>query len=294
MKRCSLISIMLLIAVIFIPCISGCVNEKEVNMPIVLFTDFGNEDYRVPQLKGFIFNSNPEARLVDATQDIPAFDIATGAFIMDIAAREFPENVVFLAIVAPYDQDEIKYLVLTNTRNQYFVLPDNGLLTHVVNNTGIKDIYQITNQKLFDRPIGELSAEKIQGITGALISTGYQPQDVGLPLANPVTLDIQQSEIVNNKLLGTVVYVDHFGNCVTNVSEAVVNQFGIKQGDVIRVKSSQDMITMDFGTNYSDVPQGDEIAFVNNNLGLFQLSINLGDFADKYGIKAGIKIEIEK
>ena len=294
MKRYSLISILLLIVVIFIPFISGCVDDEEMNMPIVLLTDFGSADYRVPQLKGIIFNSNPEVRLVDATQDIPAFDIATGAFVMDIVAREFPENVVFLGIVAPYDQEEIKYLVLTNTRNQYFVLPDNGLLTHVVNNSGMKDIYQITNQNLFDKPILELSAEKIQGITGALISTGYQPKNVGIPLVNPVTLDIQQPEIVNDKLLGTVVYVDHFGNGVTNISEAVISQFGLKPGDKIQVKTSQDLITMNFGTNYSDVPQGDEIAFVNVNLDLFQLSINLGDFSDKYGIKAGTKIEVEK
>jgi S-adenosylmethionine hydrolase len=294
LKRFSLISILVLIAVMLIPCISGCVNEEKVNMPIVLYTDFGNKDYRVPQLKGIIFNSNPGARLVDATQDIPAFDIATGAFIMDISAREFPENVVFISVVAPYAQDEIKYLVLTNTRNQYFVLPDNGLLTHVVNNTGIKDIYQITNQKLFDSPIPELSAEKIQGTIGALISNGYQPEDVGIPLANPVILDIQKPEVVDNKLLGTVIYVDHFGNGVTNISETVINQFGIKLGDMINVKISQDMITMNFGTNYSDVPQGDEIAFVNVNLDLFQLSINLGDFADRYDIKAGMKIEVEK
>jgi S-adenosylmethionine hydrolase len=294
LKRYSLITILLLTIIIFTSGISGCANQKEVNMPIVLLTDFGSEDYRVPQLKGIIYNSNPEARLVDASQDVPAFDIATGAFILDIAAREFPENVVFIGIIAPYDQSEIKYLVLTNTRNQYFVLPDNGLLTYVVNNTGIKDIYQITNQKLFDRPIAELAAERIQGITGALIASGYHPQDIGVPLANPVTLDVQKPEIINSKLLGTVVYIDHFGNGVTNISGAVVNEYGVNPGDSILVKIPQDNITMSFGTNYSDVPQGDEIAFVNNNLDMFQLSINLDDFADKYGVKAGTKIEIEK
>ncbi len=49
-----------------------------------------------------------------------------------------------------------------------------------------------------------------------------------------------------------------------------------------------------FGTSYSDVPEGEEIVFVSNNHGMVQLSINLGNFAGTYGLKAGTKIEIEK
>ena len=294
LKKISLMSILLFSIVTFFSGALGCNSQKENNMPIVLLTDFGSEDYRVSQLKGIIFNNNPEARLIDASHSVPAFDIPTGAFILDIAAKEFPRNVVFVGIIAPYTQPVTRYFVLTTNKNQIFVLPDNGLLTYVINDMGIKTIYQITNQELFDKPIKDLAAERIQGKIGALIASGYRPQDVGTPLTDFKTLEIQEPTIADNRLLGTVVYLDHFGNCITNISEKTVNEFGVKSGDIVQVKIQQSMISAKFGTIYSDVPQGKEIVFVNNNLGQLQLSINLGNFASTYGVKAGTNIEIEK
>ena len=293
-KKISLILILLFSIVTFISGALGCTSQKEVNMPIVLLTDFGSEDYRVSQVKGIIYNNNPEVTLIDASHSIPAFDIPTGAFILNIAAKEFPENVVFVGVIAPYTQTVTKYLVLTTNKNQIFVLPDNGLLTYVIKDMGIKTIYQVTNRKLFDKPIEELAAERIQGKIGALVASGYRPQDVGTPLTNPKTLDIQEPEVIDNKLLGTVVYIDHFGNGITNISEETVNEFGVKPGETIQVKSQDTTISAKFGTIYTDVPQGKEIIFVNNNLGVVQLSINLGNFANTYEVNAGTKIEIEK
>lgn len=293
-KYISLILILLFSMVTFISGALGCTSQKEVNIPIVLLTDFGSEDYRVSQLKGIIYNNNPEAKLIDASHSVPAFDIHTGAFILDIAAKEFPENVVFISIIAPYTQPETKYLVLTTKKNQTFVLPNNGLLTYVIKNMGIKTIYQVTNQKLFDKPIKELSAERIQGKIGALVASGYRLQDIGTPLTNPKTLDIQEPTIVDHQLLGAVVYIDHYGNCITNISGKTANEFGVKPGDTIQVKSPQSIVAAKYGTIYSDVPHGEEIAFVNNNLGVVQLSINMGNFAKTYGVTAGTEIEIEK
>ncbi|MBI2907868.1 MAG: SAM-dependent chlorinase/fluorinase [Chloroflexi bacterium] len=264
-------------------------------MPLVLLTDFGSADYRVSQIKGIIYKNNPAVRLVEATQDVPAFDIPTGAFVLYIAAKEFPQNTVFVGIVSPYSQKpEVRYLVLTTNKDQVFVFPDNGLLTYVIRDMGAKTVYQIANQELFDQPIKDLAAERIQGKIGALIASGYRPQDVGTPLANPRTLDLQEPAITDAKLLGTVVYIDNFGNGVTNISGKTANEFGLKPGDSIRVSDGQRKISAKFGTVYSDVDRGKEIVFVNNNLDMLQLSVNLGSFAETHNIKAGAKIEIER
>jgi len=264
-------------------------------MPLVLLTDFGSADYRVSQLKGIVYSNYPGVKLIEATQDVPAFDIPTGAFILDIAAKEFPQDTAFVGIVNPYSQKpDVRYLVLTTNNNQVFVLPDNGLLTYVVENTGIKTVYQITNRGLFDTPIGELAAERIQGRIGALIASGYRPQDVGPLMPDPRTLDIQKPVIAGNKLLGTVIYVDNFGNSVTNISGKTASEFGLKPGETIQVNAGQSKLAAEFGVIYSDVPQSKEIVFVNNNLGKLQLSVNLGNFAKTHNIKAGVKIEIER
>jgi S-adenosyl-L-methionine hydrolase (adenosine-forming) len=294
LNKSPILLILSLLIFLMVPCYSGCSVKKETNMPVVLLTDFGSGDYRIPQLKGIIYSNNPSAGVIDGSHDVPAFDIATGAFILDIAAGEFPDNVVFVGIIAPYTQPEAKYLVLVTGRNQFFVLPDNGLLTYVIKDQAIKAIYQITNQKLFDKPMKDLIAERIQGKIGALIASGYRPQDVGPEYTAYSTLDFQQPVLIDGKLLGAVVYVDHFGNCVTNISGKIANGISLKAGDSVSITNPQGKITARFGTNYSDVPQGEAIIFVSRNLELVQLSINLGNFAGKYGIKAGTKIEIQK
>jgi S-adenosylmethionine hydrolase len=156
----------------------------------------------------------------------------------------------------------------------------------------VKSIYRISNEKLFDKPIKELVAERVQGRVGALMAKGYQPNDAGTPLSSYNTFDVQEPVISTGKLPGTIVYIDHFGNAVTNISRKTADEYGLKPGDSIRLKCAQSEILAKFGTIYSDVSQGKEIVFVSNNLDMLQLSINLGNFADKYAVKAGTKLEI--
>ena len=272
----------------------GCNDGKDSSLPIVLFTDFGSEDYRVPQLKGIIYNLNIDAEVIDGTNDVPAFDIATGAYILNMTAREFPSGVVFCAIIAPYEQEETKYLVLTTEKNQVFVIPDNGLLSYIIQEFEIESIYRVGNEDLFDQPIADLPAERIQSKIAVLMSTGYAAEDVGPAIENYATLDIQESAISGNTLLGTIVYIDHFGNAITNISSETANDFGLQPGSMINLDINGQIFNIPYGTIYSDVAVGENIVFVNNNLGIVQISINLGNFAGTYGISAGTKIEITK
>jgi S-adenosylmethionine hydrolase len=273
---------------------TGCSSTNEVNGPIVLLTDFGSADYRVSQVKGFIYSNYPEALLVDASHDVPAFDIPTGAFMLEMAAKEFPQNTVFIAIINPYSQPEARYIVLTTDNRQVFVLPDNGLMTYVARDFGIESIYQITNDTLFDDPIEQLSAERIQGKTGALIASGYNAQDVGEPMENPVTLDITSPSSAGNELYGAVVYVDNYGNCVTNISWEMAAEFELQAGETLSFYVGETNLSIKYGMIYSDVPQGETVMFINDNLGLLQVSINLGNFADTYGVAAGTNIRISR
>jgi S-adenosyl-L-methionine hydrolase (adenosine-forming) len=292
-NRLSNLFVILVLAATFAIAAAGCSNQK-INLPVILLTDFGGEDYRVPQLKGIIFNSNPDAKLVDASHDVPSFDIPTGAYILDIAAKEFPGNVIFVAITDPYNQPEIRYIVLTTNRSQVFVAPDNGLITYVAKSQGIKSLCQVTNQQLYDRPLKNLAAERIEGRAAALIATGARPQDFGPALSNPRMLDVQEPQVSGQKLLGTVVYIDHYGNCITNIPGDTAVKFGVNKGDTVQVRTSDKTITAKFGNIYSDVPRGDSIVFVSNNLDVVQLSINLGNFSKTYGINPGTRIEIDK
>jgi len=271
----------------------ACTAEK-TNMPVVLFSDYGHGDYRTLQLKGAILAQNPQAVFIDASLEIPPFDIATGAFMLSVAAREFPEKVVFVVVVATYYRPDPRYLVLTTSRDQVFVAPDNGLLTYVIQESGIKSLYSVDNQALFNGPFSALSSERVEGIVAARVSTGYPLKDIGAVVDQPALMDIQQPVIKDNQILSTVIFVDSFGNCITNIPRDTAIQYGLKPGDSLKVQTAEKIVEAKYGSIYSDVPQGENIVFVLSNLGVVQLSINLGNFSEAYNLKAGSRIGIQK
>jgi S-adenosyl-L-methionine hydrolase (adenosine-forming) len=282
----------ILLMAILLPLL-GCSSSGKAGMPVVLLTDYGNDDYRVPRLKGIIYSAFPDVTIIDATHGIPSIDIAAGAYVLDLTAKEFPANVVFVASVgSPTNPDE-EYLALRTNKDQIFLAPNNGLLTYIIDDMGIKEVYAITNTSLFDRPAESLSSHYILGRAGALIAAGHALQDVGPKASQPVMLDIQKVEFVDGLLKGSVVFIDHFGNCLTNITAADCSKSGLKVGDSFQVTIRDTKIAMKFGTTYSNVATGEAVAFVNS-MDVLQLSLNKGSFATANNLKTGTNINIEK
>jgi S-adenosyl-L-methionine hydrolase (adenosine-forming) len=272
--------------------LSGCVADK-ASKPIVLLTDFGTDDYRVPRLKGVIYSANPDADVIDATHGIASVDIAAGAYVLGLTAAEFPKDVVFLAAVGAGSTPDEKTLVVVNNKDQIFVLPDNGLITFVAANLGIKKAYAVTNADLFDKPMAELSSHQILGKVAAVIAGGYKIEKVGAAMESPVLLDIQKASISNGVLTGYVVFVDHYGSCLTNITKADAASFNLKPGDAIKISVNGKQVSSVIGTRYGDVAVGKYISMVNS-MEILQLSINKGSFATENGVKTGVKVEISR
>jgi len=285
--------LLLALVVLTLFSLPACAAPEKADMPIVLLTDFGTDDYRVPRLKGVIYSANPDANVIDATHGIPSIDIDSGAYVLGLTAAEFPEKVVFMAAVGAGGTPDEKSLVVTSDKNQIFVLPDNGLITFVAMHMGIKTIYEITNQDLFDKPLTSLSSHQILGKIAAMIASGYQPEDVGPSVASLVMLEIQEAAVTNSKLVGYVVFIDHFGSVLTNITVEDAAQFGLSPGDKILITVAGRTTVSVIGQGYNDVPIGEAVAIVNS-LGTLQLSINKGSFAAMNNVKTGLMVEIEK
>lgn len=273
----------------------GCaVNRTQLSSPtVVLLTDFGTVGYRVPQLKGNIFSKYPDAKVVDITHELPAFDVPTGAYELSVAANEFPSGFVFVAVVAPGDSTTTqRFLVATSNKDQVFVVPDNGLITYIARETGLRSVYQVSQQLLTGK-MEDLSVTKVLGQAGGLVAAGIKPEQFGPAVTDAKMLDIQPARIQGNKLTGAIVFVDNFGNSPTNISREMAQSFGLKKGDTVVISAGGKSVTAGFGNIYSDVPKGDPIVFVNS-LQVVELSINMGNFAGTHGLKAGAGIEITR
>lgn len=283
---------LLIIAIILLMTFSACAAPAS-DMPIVLLSDFGTDDYRVPRLKGVIYSANPDAAVIDATHGIGSVDIAAGAYVLGLTAAEFPEDVVFLGAVGAGSTPDEKTLVVVNEKKQIFVVPDNGIITFIANNTGIKKAYAVSNKELFDKPMAELSSHQLLGKVAAEISKGYKLEDIGEEISTPVMLDIKTASVNGGKLTGYVVFIDHFGSCLTNISKDLTNQFGLEPGQKIKITVAGAASESIIGTRYGDVAVGEPVSIVNS-LGTLQLSVNKGSFAAANKVKTGLMVEIEK
>ncbi|MBS0394893.1 MAG: SAM-dependent chlorinase/fluorinase, partial [Proteobacteria bacterium] len=112
---------------------------------IVFLTDFGTLDDAVAICKGVMKSIAPHAEIIDLTHEVTPFSIAEGARLLGRTSQYYPPGTVFVAVVDPGVGTSRRSIVVRTRRDQYFVLPDNGLVTQVVQRDGIAEAREITN-----------------------------------------------------------------------------------------------------------------------------------------------------
>jgi S-adenosylmethionine hydrolase len=265
-----------------------------VSPPVVLFSDWGTDDYRVSRIKGVIYSAFADARITDGAHDIPAYDVFSAAYILGVAAREFPKGTVFISGVVPRTGPvEPQYIVAVTKSGQFLVAPDNGTAYAMAREPGISAVYRISNEKLLGMPLKNAGLHIILGRIGGLLAGGLDPGEAGPALPGVKLLDLPDASLEGGRASGTVIFVDHFGSCVTNLPGALAEKMGLKPADTVTLSTPGGRQMMKFGTGYGSVPEGDPIVFVHS-VGTFQLSVNQGSFAKTYGLSAGQKFTLEK
>ena len=187
--------------------------------PIVTFTsDFGLADWFVGVVHGVIHGLCPAARVVDLTHDIPAGHVQRGAFVLEAAARDFPPDTVHLAVVDP-GVGTARNALAVRARGQWFVGPDNGLLEWALSDPAAVP-HAVTNARYFRTPVSRtFHARDVFAPVAAHLACGEALERFGPPIAGPRRLDRPLPRKVDGRLVGRVMFVDHFGNALTNLTE---------------------------------------------------------------------------
>lgn len=197
-------------------------------MPIVaLLTDFGWQDPYTGIIKGVLLNTNPDLSIIDITHSVPPQDIYAAAFFLGMAVPYFPTNTIFLAVVDPGVGTERAALVC-KIGTQYFVGPDNGIFTLVLQNARacVDPIisHRITEKRFMLPQISQtFHARDIFAPVAAHLSLGT-PLDAFGPKHEPILLSFSSPQIHTDKIKGEVQYVDGFGNLITNIHRKHLNQ----------------------------------------------------------------------
>ena len=190
-------------------------------MPIItLLTDFGTRDEYVGLMKGVILSINPSATIVDITHRIDSQDITQAAYAIRSAYRYFPSGSVHLVVVDPGVGTERSMLAL-EMENQYFVAPDNGVLTLLFNEEAVSALINLTNSTYFLETVSRtFHGRDIFAPVGAHLTRGVTLHEMGdtISLSEVVRLEnLNPCVSANGEIAGIIVAIDHFGNLITNI-----------------------------------------------------------------------------
>ncbi|MCK4767778.1 MAG: SAM-dependent chlorinase/fluorinase [Desulfobacula sp.] len=196
------------------------------NRPVVLLTDFGQQDTFAGVLKGVIASISPESKVIDLTHGVNPQDIRQGSFLLATSCSYFPKGTVFCVIVDPGVGSARKGICI-ETRDYYFVGPDNGVLWKAAKENKIKRIVHLTNKAYFlDSVSTTFHGRDIFAPVAAHISKGIEDIScLGESLKKCVEYQFPRIERKAFSLVLTVIHIDRFGNITLNLEEKGYRQF---------------------------------------------------------------------
>jgi S-adenosylmethionine hydrolase len=263
---------------------------------IVFMTDFGVVDDSVAICKGVMYSIDPDVRIVDLTHQVTPFNIRDGARFLFGATPYYLAGTIFVVVVDPTVGSSRKAIVVKSKRGQYFVLPDNGLITPVADRDGLSGAREITNTAWM---IGAARSSTFHGRdifspAGAHLARGDDWTQVGpeLDLAKLVRLDPQLATVDDHGLKGEVIATDGpFGNLVTNVSAERFLKLGYERGQKVPVTIGEKNMEIPFVKTFADVPLKTPLLYIDSR-GRLGLAVNQSSFAATYGIKPPVALSI--
>jgi len=265
--------------------------ETKYPQTIVFMTDFGVVDDSVAICRGVMYSIMPDVRIVDLTHQVTPFSILDGARFLYGATPYYPAGTVFVVVIDPTVGSARKAIVAKSKRGQYFVLPDNGLLTLVEQRDGIEGVHEITNT---DWMIGTKLSSTFHGRdifspAGAHVARGDDWTKAGpeVPVADLVRLDLKPAHLDEGGATAQVIATDGpFGNLVTNLDADDFLKLGYERGQEVSIILGDKELRVRFVTTFSDVPVGQPLMYIDSR-GRLGLAVNQKSFAEVYGETAG-------
>jgi S-adenosylmethionine hydrolase len=263
---------------------------------IGFMTDFDVKDDAVGICKAVMLGIAPHATIIDITHQVTPFDIAEAGRFLAGSAPYFPHDAVFVAVIDPGVGSARKAILAKSKVGQYFVLPDNGMITQLADRDGLAGAREITNPAWM---IGAKLSSTFHGRdifspAGAHLARGDDWTEAGpaLDLAKLVRLKNTTATIDASGLHGQVIGTDGpFGNLVLNVPAETFAKLGYKVGDHVHLTIAGEEYTLPFVKTFSDVPVGEGLLYIDSR-GRLSVGIDQGNFAEVHHVTPPVTLEI--
>ena len=251
---------------------------------ITLLTDFGNQDGFAGIMKGVIWRISPQVQIADLTHEISPQNVLQAALILAQAGPFFPSETIHVAVVDPGVGTARRALGIS-TGNQYFIGPDNGIFTAVLEfskDRGYKtEIYHLDAPEFWLPQVSRsFHGRDIFAPVAAHLANGRSLSDMGTRVEDPIRIPIPRPQRIKNGWLGQIVAIDHFGNLISNLRKMhLINPLQLM------VTVGQEKIS-GLVNSYGERPSGELIAMIDSSENL-SISIVNGSAAERLKAKVG-------
>jgi len=260
------------------------------NAIITLTTDYGLNDHLVGTLKGVILKINPDATIVDITHNVAPFDLLDGALAIGLAYSYFPPRTIHVVVVDPGVGTERRPLLVT-AENQYFVAPDNGVLSLIYEREQNVVARHVTAEHYYLQPVSKtFHGRDVFAPVAAWLSKGWQTSSMGEEITDYKKFALPKPKATDGVVKGIVMRVDAFGNLVTNFRTEDLPEGALTNGTVKLQVGDQAVSRM--VPTFASGNAGEPVAYVGSS-GYIEIAVNKGSASRTLSIGRGTPVVLD-
>jgi S-adenosylmethionine hydrolase len=260
---------------------SSSSRNLSVRPTIVFMTDFGTANDAVAICKAVMIDIAPDARIMDITHQVTPFSIEEGARFLAGVSPYYPAGTVFVAVIDPGVGTSRRAVVVKTRKSQYFVLPDNGLVSPVVERDGLDSAREIstTSWMIGENVSSTFHGRDIFSPVGAHLAAGWDFTLVGPVVPQLIRLTSKVSTTTDKGIEGDLIGLDDpFGSVITDIPADEFKTLGYKIGERVAVLLDKKPFTLPYVKTFMDVPVGDPLLYVDSR-GRMALALNQRNFS---------------
>jgi S-adenosylmethionine hydrolase len=261
------------------------------NPIITLTTDYGTNDHLVGVLKGVILKINPDVQIVDITHGVTPFDLLDGATAIANAYSYFPPRTIHVVVVDPGVGTDRRPLLVSG-QNQYFIAPDNGVLSGVFDKEQNILVRHLTAEHYFLHPVSKtFHGRDVFAAVAGWLSKNWQPGSMGEEITDFKRFALPRPKEADGLLKGVVLKVDSFGNLITNFRGEDLPEGAIDKGE-IKLQVGTHTVGKLVPT-FAHGAAGEAIAYVGSS-GYLEIAVNKGSASKTLGLGRGTPVLLNK
>jgi S-adenosylmethionine hydrolase len=255
---------------------------------ITLITDFGEESGYVGIMKGVILSINPECHIIDITHHISPQDREEAAFVLKSAHPFFPPDTIHLVVIDPGVGSARKPIIVESSQN-WFVGPDNGVFSFIFLENQQKRVWEITNNRYLLTPVSStFHGRDIFAPIAAHLSSGVSSHVLGKEITHFVQLEGLEPEVNQDMLKGRIVFIDHFGNLISNISHKLFTR--VVGENPFQITVGNRVLRRVYPT-YADAEDGEVLALFGSSQ-LLEVSVRNGNCQKLLQVTKGSTVSV--